>query len=166
MSHSKELVKFMKDKNIPKKDKMELLNSYNAHLAGQKGSGAPKRMTGASLMRSIKQNGGHFDPQRGGSFWSWLKGAANTVYNRVLKPVGNAVYKHAIKPAYEYARDKPVSAVGKVLGVAGMVPSPFSGALKAASAGATAIGSAIGKGYQSGGRYMHMPDGRIAYIMH
>ncbi len=135
---------FMKSPALGKAEKMDLLHKYRDHMMQGKGK---RHKSHGTLIKEIKQHGGSFGHnQKGNGFFDWLKGAARTVYNKVLKPVGNAAYKHVIKPAYEYARDKPVSAVGHVLGAASMIPSPFSGALKVASAGAKAVGSAIGKG--------------------
>jgi hypothetical protein len=88
-----------------------------------------KKMRGAGLIKTIHQRGGSWS-----DFVNWVKGAASTVYNKVLKPVGN------------YIAEKPLSAISKVAGLASNIPTPFSGVLKGVSAATGAVGNAIGKG--------------------
>jgi hypothetical protein len=75
-----------------------------------------------------------------------IASGAKTVYNKALKPAGNAVYNHAIKPGIDYIKDKPFTAISKLSGAAGLLPTPVGGVLKGISGVTGAIGNAIGKG--------------------
>ncbi len=141
--------------------RLEILHKYRDYLAaasaGANAIGYGKVRSKKKLVKQIHQIGGSWN-----DFTNWVKRAANTVGN-AAKKAGNFVYNKAIKPAYNYVKDKPLSAISKVAGVAGMIPSPFSGALKAASAAAGAVGEATGKGImhkgiQKGGAMEGMPN--------
>ena len=131
---------FLKDKSIPRKEKTKLLRDYAKSL-GMRGAGkkAPKILIG-----DIVQNGGSWSGFK--RFFSnagrAIAKAGKTVYNKALKPVGNAVAKAVT--------EKPLSTLGKVAGLAGMLPTPFAPALKTAGTALTAVGSAVGKGQDGG----------------
>lgn len=137
---------FLADKSLSTSKKNRLLRGY-AKTLGMTGAG---KKSGRKLIEHVVQGGGSWS-----SFTNWVKGAVNTVGN-AAKTAGNAVYKHAIRPgatyAYDQLKNKPLSTIGKVAGLAGMIPSPFAPGLKTAGAALTTVGSAIGKGQGGRGR--------------
>jgi hypothetical protein len=124
--------------DMPKAHKLKLLNAYHKHLAGA----GHKKMRGKKLYKSIHQHGGSW-----GSFVNWLGNAGRTVANG-FKTAGNFVYKKAIRPAYEYVRDKPVTAISHGLKVAGAVTGLAP--LGYAGTALGAVGKAVGKGQKGG----------------
>jgi hypothetical protein len=114
-----------------------LVKKYAKCHCGMRGGG---KMSRKMLSQSVVQAGGSW-----GSFTNWVKGAANTVGNAVKKGA-NTVYNGAVKPAWNYVKSKPLTAIGQVAGVAGMIPSPFSGPLKAVGAAAGTVGRLTGTG--------------------
>ena len=131
---------FFKDKSIPRKEKTKMLRTYAKSL-GMKGAG---KKSGKVLIHDIAQAGGSW-----GSFVNFFKkagraigNAGKTVYNKALKPVGNAVAKAVT--------EKPLTTLGKAAGIAGMIPGPWSAPLKTAGTALTAVGSAVGKGQDGG----------------
>lgn len=128
---------FLKDKSIDRKTKNKILRQY-ARSLGMKGTG---KKSGKLLVNDIIQAGGS---------WSGFKNFFKKVGNAVAS-AGKFVYNKAIKPAVEAIKDKPLSTIGKAATVAGMIPSPWSGALKTAGTALTSVDKAVGKG-QEGGR--------------
>jgi hypothetical protein len=118
------------------------VRKYGGCKCGMAGAG---KMSKKMLAQSIVQAGGSW-----GSFTNWVKGAANTVANGVKKGA-NFVYDKGIKPAANYVAKKPLTAIGQVAGLAGMIPSPFSAGLKAVGAAAGTAGRLSGLGRQRGG---------------
>jgi hypothetical protein len=114
-----------------------LVEQYGKCKCGMSGAG---KMSKKMLASSIVQAGGSWS-----GFTNWVKGAANTVAKGV-KSGANAVYNGAIKPGFEYVKKNPISTIGKVAGLAGMIPSPFSGPLKAVGAAASTVGRLTGTG--------------------
>ena len=142
-----------KHKGYPKSQKVEHMNGYLKELMTGKGL-KHTRKTGKALIAAIHKHGGSYGHnQNGTGFFDWIKRTASNIYHKVLKPVGNAAYNHVIKPAYEYARDKPLTAISKVAGLASMAPTPFSGILKGVATAAGAAGQALGKGMKVGHRH-------------
>jgi hypothetical protein len=83
--------------------------------------------------------------QRGGDFLGigkWVKGAANTVYKKVIRPT----YDKVLKPAGNYIKDHPVSAIGTALS---FVPGPVGLAGKAIGVAGRLSGK--GRKKQAGG---------------
>jgi hypothetical protein len=121
--------------------KIDALNQYKDYLlAGASGAealgyGKRRRMSGGRLLHAIHQSGGSWS-----DFTNWVKGAANTVYNK------------ALKPAWEYVKKKPVSTAGYILKGLSYIPSPLSGALSTAGTAVGAAGTAFGKGMKGGAR--------------
>ena len=122
--------KFIKHPAVSKTEKMNLLHDYRDYLLQGKGK---QYATHAPLLKEIKQKGGSYNG-KGGSFLSWLRGAASTVYNKVIKPAAN------------YIKDKPLTAISKVAGAASFIPTPFSGVLRGVATATGAAGQALGKG--------------------
>jgi hypothetical protein len=117
--------------------RLEILNKYKDYLmTGSKMAEAvgygKKRKMGIikdhnKLCSCIHQHGGSWS-----DFVGWIKNRANDVAN-VGKRIGNAVasagstiYRRAIRPAYDYAKDHPVSAIGAITKGLSYIPSPFS----------------------------------------
>lgn len=117
----------------------KILNMYGYGRGGQVGGAVhammPQVITGVPVSQPIYP--GYFgDPgtmrkkkgQSGGSVWSWIKGAANTVYKGAIKPVARVL--------------RPVADV--VGTVAGYIPHPIAQGIstgaKIASTGAKMVG--------------------------
>ena len=97
----------------------------------------PKKKAKTSKSKLVKvgkgrPGKGYIKVYRGNGVWDWIKGAANTVYNK------------AIKPAYNFAKDTKALST-----IAGLIP--HSGA-KVVSAGLRAVGLGRGKGKKGCGR--------------
>ena len=153
MSKAEKFKLFLQDKSMPLSQKNKLLRQYAKSL-GMKGSG---KKSGAKLVPMILQGGGSW-----GSFTSWIRNAGRTVGNAVAN-AGKTVCNRTLKPAgeavYNEVKNKPLSTLGKVAGLAGMIPSPFAPGLRTAGTALTAVGSAVGKG-QAGGAIARNAHGK------
>ena len=122
--------KFVKHPAVSKTEKMNLLHDYRDYLLQGKGK---QYATHAPLLKEIKQSGGSYNG-KGGSFLSWLKGAASTIYNKV------------IVPAVDYVKKKQLTAISKAAGAFSLIPTPLSGVLRGVATAAGAAGNAFGAG--------------------
>jgi len=127
---------------------MDNVNQY-ANWAEQLGYGKrkKKKMTGRGVLDFFK-------PPRvrmkGGSaftdfFTKTIPSTAKKAWGGV-KTGARYVYDKGLKPAYKYAKEKPVSTASYVTRGLSYIPSPFSAPLKAASAGLSTAAALTGKG--------------------
>jgi hypothetical protein len=154
--------------------RLEILNKYKDYLiagsevANKLGYGKKKRKSKMikdpnQLCSCIHQFGGSW-----GDFVGWIKDRANDVAN-VGRKVGNKiadagkfVYNRALKPAYNFAKEKPLTTMGYVTKGLSYLPTPFSAPLSTASTALGTAGTLLGRGQEGGSRKGH--SGKVLAI--